>query len=121
MKCIDNLAHYTASLGQSIVVSHGNTYCWSNLRNHPYIRICKGIPYFIHMCLNGNSTCRTEYTALSAVHTLCLCYLFIEGRNHNGFCSAVCKVQGTDSLKLLAGTYTVAAKDTLIRVTDQRR
>ena len=102
------------------MITYRNTNCRRNLCYYTYIRICKSFPDFIHMRLNGNGTCRTIYTALSAVYTLGFCDFLIKRRNYNSLCSAIGEIQCADSLKFLAGTYTIAAKDTLIWITDQR-
>jgi len=117
VKGIYNLAHNAAAFGQSVVIADCDTYCRCNLRYDTGVRICQCIPDFIHMCTDGNRSCRTEYTALSAVYALSLCNLLVECRHNHGFCSTECKSKCTDSLKFLAGTYTVAAEDTFVRVT----
>ena len=99
------------------MIAHCNTYRRCNLRNYTDIRICKCLKDFVCIRVDGNSSCRTECTTLSTVYALCLCNLFIECRHNHCFCSTECKSKCTDSLKFLAGTYTVAAEDTFVRVT----
>ena len=121
MKRIDDLAHYTAALLESVMIAHCNTYCRCNLRNYTDIRICKCLKDFVCIRVDGNSSCRTECTALSTVYALCLCNLFIECRHNHCFCSTECKSKCADSLNFLAGTYTVSAEDTFIRIANDRR
>ena len=117
MQCIDDFAHYTSAFLEAVMVTNGYTNCRSDLCNHTDFRIRQSLPDFIRIGMNGNRSGRTEYTALATVYALCFCNLFVECRHNHSFCSTECKSKCSDSLNLLAGTYTVSAKDTFIRIT----
>ena len=117
VKCIDDFAHYTSAFLEAVMVTNSYTNCRSDLCNHTDFRIRQSLPDFIRICMNGNRSGRTEYTALATVYALCFCNLFVECRHNHSFCSTECKSKCSDSLNLLAGTYTVAAEDTFIRIT----
>ena len=120
MKGINDLAHYTTALLESVMITYCNTYCRCNLCNHTNIRICECFKDFVCIRMDGNSSCRTECTALSTVYALCLGNLLIKCRHNHSFCSTECKSKCADSLNFLAGTYTVSAEDTFIRITNNR-
>ena len=121
MECVDDLAHNAPALCEAVVITNCYTDCRRNLGNHTGILVRKCIPNLIHMCTNGDGSCRTVNTALTTVYTLCLSNLFIECRHNHGLCSTECESKSSDSLKFLAGTYTVAAEDTFVRITDDGR
>ena len=121
VKRVNDFTHNTSAFGKSVMITNCNTNCRCNLCNNTSILISQCIPYFIHMCTDGDRTCRTVNTALTTVYTLCLSNLFIECRHDHGLCSTECESKSSDSLKFLAGTYTVAAEDTFVRITDDGR
>ncbi len=121
MECIDNLAHYTRPFGKSVMIAYCNTNCRCNLCNYTISGSASASQTSSILRLDRNSSCRTEYTTLSTVYALCLCNLFIKRRHNHSFCSTECKSKCSDSLKFLAGTYTVSAEDTFVRITNQRR
>ena len=102
------------------MISYCNTYRRCDLCNYTDIRICECLKDFVCVGMDGNSTCWTECAALSAVYALCLGNLLVERRHNHGFCSTECKSECADSLDFLAGTYTVSAEDTFIRIANDR-
>ncbi len=102
------------------MITYCNTYCRSNLCNYTYFGSASASQTLSILCLDGNSTCRTVYTALTAVYTLCLCNFFIKCRHNHSFCSTECKSKCTDSLNFLAGTYTVTTQNTFVWITYHR-
>ena len=121
MKSIYDLAHYTSAFGKAIMITNCNTDCRRNLCNHTGILISQSIPYLVHMCTDGNSSCRAVNTTLSTVYTLCFCDLLVKCRHDHSLSSTERKTKSSDSLKFLTGTYTVTAEDTFIRITDNGR
>ena len=102
------------------MLAYCHTYRRSDLRYHTYILIFQCTPYIGSVGMDGNRAGRTNHAALSAVDTLSGSDCLIERRNNHCFCTAVYETENADALEFLAGTYTVSAKDTLVRVTNDR-
>ena len=121
MKDIDDLAHHASSLCQSVRIAYRHAHRWRHLCDHADIGICQSVPHLVHICMDTDCTCRTEYAALTAADTVCINDLFVKCRHDHCIRTAECKPERADSLKLFTGTHTVTAQNTLVRIANDRR
>ena len=121
MQSCHNLAHRIFTFRKSKCITGCHTHCRGDLSHDSGIFVCQCLPYFSNVSTDCNRTGRAEYTALSAVYTVCLCDLPVKCRHDHRIGSAVSKIDRTDPLELVTDTHAVSAKDAFIRITHDRR
>ena len=121
MEHIYNLPHHVLSPRHTKKVSYCHPYRWSHLSHHLCIWVSQCLPYDFNISIDADCACGTDCPALSAIHTIRLCNVFVKGRCHQGFRSPIGKIDCIDGLYIVAHADAVAAEYAFIWVSHNSR
>ena len=101
--------------------ANGSSYRRSRLNENDLLGICDGRPYLIDGALFCNSAYRTGNEALTAVYAGNFTDSHAKSRSDRRIEASVNRIDNTDFLNVLAGSYATSAGNTLLRISHERR
>lgn len=116
MQRSNDLAHDIGTLGHAELFAERNADCGSDLSGDKGVLVGDSVPDLVDILLDGDRAYGADCRALTAADAGGISDGLFEGGADEHMGSAVCIVDSTDGLNLVAHPYTLAAEDALAGV-----